>query len=136
VEIPFLQSDDFDLMFKISDYNKMKSEKTLSYTYSYLKQIERFKSHPYVERNYDYYINGEGRAKLNLQTKWVVWTFNGNAIALLSTYDSDRFAFKRPYFEGEMDEGEYANFRVSSLEEGLVYLKDFKADIPPFANEY
>lgn len=111
VQEPFINSDDFKILFTIKDYNKQKLIKNKTKEYDFYDELEKFRNDPNV--NYSYYHKEESIKEFNLKTNWNIITKNDKPIALISEKDSWRF----------LDFGTVKT-RIGSLEDGIKFIKE------------
>ena len=112
VQHPFLNSDDFDILFTIKDYNEKKLINKKTKEYDFYSELEKFRYEPYT--HYEFYHKEENIKEFNFKTKWNIITKNDKPIALISEKDSWRF----------LDFGTVKT-RISSLEEGIKIIKEY-----------
>lgn len=119
IEDPFINTDDFDIFFTISDYNKNKKERKLTKDINFFDELERFRNDKFS--NYDWFQNKDNIKYLELKTKWTIVNYDDKPIALMSEKDSWLLP-NQIRNTNDLDVSKFTKFRVKSLEEGLDYL--------------
>ena len=107
----FINSDDFNVLFSIKDYNKQKLIKNKTKEYNFYDELEKFRNDANVD--YNYYQREESIKEFNLKTKWNIIFKNDKPIALISEKDSWRF----------LNFGTI-KIRIDSFEEGIEFIKE------------